>query len=518
MINSTIIKSVLLLVGVVGIILTIDLVSEDSFLFPKSDIVDVIEDPVDDEDDLLQQQELERLRLLEEQRLAELQAEEDLYTLGNRDKPQDYLNLFDNSIKHTFIVDFDGLEWQGLIDDMEAYHDEFGTYRSNNYRKVDVTYYADDEEFIIPDVGIRSKGNVYSRYPPVDEEGNIRPIHYVLKFNETFDIIEDTLPYDLLKKREVFDLEKLIFKWNRNGDQTYLSEIYSMQVFKDIGVAAPNMSLTEFVIRVDGEEVQRELYSVQEDIDEEFIRKQLQEVPTKEVGDLYKVIWPGTLEPIYDTNLVGIREWETNTRPVYGLETNDDTPNYQQLIDFTIGLHSSNLTIRKNFIESRINVDNLIRMFAASIFLGNPDDYRGNANNYYFYFDEEGVATYIPYDFDHSLGQGWDGSPVFINHSLGNDIYIWEGNGFGSATRNIPLIDNILLEYDEYQIMYEDYLEQIITDEIFSYDSFSELFNTANSLYGSDYSMSNDKEYYITTKINNVLDDIEYYRNERDNN
>ena len=242
----------------------------------------------------------------------------------------------------------------------------------------------------------------------------------------------------------------------------------------------------------------------------------MQDVPTKEVGDLYKVSWPGTLEPINNMSLVGIRDWEINYRPVYGLETNTDNPDYTQLIDITHYLDTASLASRQLYIERYINVDNLIRALAISVYLGNPDDYRGNANNYYLYFDEDGVMTYIPFDFDHSLGQGWDGSPVFINYSLDNDIYIWEGDGFSSYTRNIPLVDNILLDYEEYQILYEDYLESFIDTGVFSYESFSELFDVAEALYGDEFTMSNNKEYYITTKINRVLNDVQYYRNERD--
>ncbi len=464
-----------------------------------------------DEFDILLMLQREQERLDQEANNAERNA----YTLENRDKPQDYQNLFDNTIKHTFIIDFDNAEWQGLNDDMVSYFEQFGTFRSNHYRKVDVTYYADGEELFIPDVGIRSKGNIFSRYPPVDEWGNVRPIHYVLKFNETFDTIEGTRAYDWLKTREVFDLEKLAFKWNRNGDATYLSEVYSMQVFREAGVPAPSMSLTKFIIRIEGVEVMNELYSVQEVIDEEFIRKHLQEVPTQEVGDLYKVIWPGTLEPIHDSDLYGIREWETNTRPVYGLETNTDSPDYQQLIDFTLRLDESNPNIRQATMEQELDIDNMIRAFAVSIFLGNPDDYRGNANNYYLYFDLQGKATYIPYDFDHSLGQGWAGDPVFIDYSLGNDIYIWEGLGFSENTRNIPLVDNILLAYEEYRISYENYLEQFIYDGTFSFSSFSALFDTAETLYGDEFTMTNDKYHYFTAKINNVLEDIAFYRAQR---
>lgn len=533
--------------GLISLLIGLDLVSDHSLLLTLPDDIDVVQAILSKRDQLA---ELERLKnealedyysqLLEEEQerieaeedriqdeLDRIQEEEDrikaeqdalinAYTLGDRDKPLDYQILFDPAVKHTFIIDFDSTEWQGLIDDMELYNNLYGTYRSNNYRKVDVTYITEDETLEIMDVGIRSKGNIYSRYPPVDGNGDVIPIHYVLKFNETFDTLPGTDAYDLLKKREVFDLEKLAFKWNRNNDQTYLSEVYSMQVFRDAGVAAPNMALTKFVIRIDGQVEMEELYSVQEVIDEEFIRKHLQDVPTKEVGDLYKVVWPGTLEPIYDMNLVGVRDWISNTRPVYGLETNDDVPDYTQLIEFTRNLSMTNVTERRTYIENTIDIDMYLRAFAVSVLLGNPDDYRGNANNYYAYFDLNGVFHYLPYDFDHSLGQGWSGSPVFINYSLGNDIYIWEGNGFSSYTRNIPLIDNVLLEYEDYQIQYENYIEQFVTDGTFSYDTFNALFIMSNDLYGDEFFMTNDKAWFINGKITNVLDDIDYYRSLRD--
>ena len=130
---------------------------------------------------------IEQARQEEERIKAIEKALENIVTLGDRDKPQDYQNLFDDSIKHTFILDFDSSEWQRLIDSMNEYYDMFGSYKSNEYVKADVSYYGDDELISIPDVGIRSKGNNYSRRLPINNEGDVIPIHYVMKFNETFD-------------------------------------------------------------------------------------------------------------------------------------------------------------------------------------------------------------------------------------------------------------------------------------------------------------------------------------------
>ncbi len=105
--------------------------------------------------------------------------------------------------------------------------------------------------------------------------------------------------------------------------------------------------------------------------------------------------------------------------------------------------------------------------------------------------------------------------PVFTIHYLENDINIWEGNGFSDMTNDIPLVD-IILQYEEYRILYENYLEEFIMAKYYDFDTFTSRFDTIESIYGDEFDMLNDKEYYITTKIDEVLEDLEYYRNERE--
>ncbi len=169
----------------------------------------------------------------------------------------------------------------------------------------------------------------------------------------------------------------------------------------------------------------------------------------------------------------------------------------------------------KNYLEDKFNVDMFIRTLAVNVLVGNPDDYRGNANNYYLYFDKNNFLTFLPFDYDNSMGEGWNGSPVFIDYTIGNDIYTWEGNGFSSNTDNIPLVENIL-QFEEYQILYEGYLESLINDGYFSESYYYSLFDTFESIYGDEFDMVYNKHDYISRKIEAVLEDIAYYRNERD--
>jgi hypothetical protein len=435
------------------------------------------------------------------------QAFEDGY-----DQEAEYEKLFSYDIRHTFVIEFTQEEWDGLNQDMYDHYDQFGNYKSNNYRRVDVTYIADDEIYEIKEVGIRSKGNDYSRFPPDSGNGYVSPIHYMMKFNETFEYEEGTEEFDDLKKRDVFNMEQLLFKWNNTNDPGYTNEVFSYEMFREMGVAIPRASYAEMQIVVDGKVKMVELYNIFEQYDEEFIRKHLQEIPTKEVGDLYKGLWSATLDPIYSSSDYGIRNWETNYRPLYGKETNKDIESYDLLVDFSFGININDLSSRKEFIENYFNIDNFMRAMAVNVLVGNPDDYRGNANNFYYYIEEDGYLTYLPFDYDNSMGAGWPGHPSFINYTLGNDIYEWAWESWMPCGK--PLWDNTIV-YEEYQILYENYMLQLIEDGTFSEATYLEIYEKAEALYSDIADMRYDKTNYFALKIDAVTSDIEYYRSLR---
>ncbi len=457
----------------------------------------------------------------QEDLLAELLTKE-----VERDQVQDYETLFDMSVRHEFVIEFSQEEWDGLNNDMYEYFLDYGNYKSNNYRNVTITYTAGEETFVIEDVGIRSKGNDFSRNTtPEDSEGNVNEIHYMLKFNETFDHLEETDEYTELKKREVFNVEQLLLKRNNQEDPAHLNEVFSYHLFREAGVVVPDASMAVVKLVVDGEVKNTHLYNVFEQMDDEFVRQNMQEEPKKEIGDLYKVKWGGSMEPIY-TNpnsyhnpVIGVREWESNYRPIYSLKTNKDDPNYDTLIDFTRNLDEEDLDIRYEFINNNFDVDSFIRAMAVNVLTGNPDDYRGHANNYYLYFDETGYLTYIPFDYDNSFMAGWNGADQngegHCNWTLCNDIYYWGELPWAQwSWESLPLWDNIIV-YEEYQILYEDYMMEYIESGLFSEATYLEMFHQVNELYGNEFLLSYDKSYFINEKIRVVTEQVTYYRNER---
>ena len=430
-----------------------------------------------------------------------------------RDKNFEYNQLWDDSVRHTFEIIFSSDDFQNLIDSMNEYHDLYGTYQSNIYIPVTVIYQADDTLQVIEEVGLRTKGDSTSRRLPIDQFGNIRDFHFMLKFNETFDYDESSERYTELKTREAMGVERINFKYNSQNDPSHMNEIFSYHLLKSADVVVPNASFTEVRIIIDGKVELVSFYNIIEHFDEEFIRRHLQEEPQDEVGDLYKVQRGGTLEQINDINQIGVRNTSMDIRPLYGKETNQDILDYTNLRDFSYGLNFSNPSDRLAFIQDNFEVDSFLKTMAMNVLLGNTDDYRTNGNNFYYYFDELNQMIFLPYNYENTLGSGWKGEPEFTNNTLDNDIYDWGFHGNGMF--DIPLWHNIL-EHEEYQLAYENYLRVFIESGLFSTETYNQMYQTVEPLYNDIFSFSNESNYFINAKSYVVLEQLNTYQNEEE--
>lgn len=100
------------------------------------------------------------------------------------------------------------------------------------------------------------------------------------------------------------------------------------------------------------------------------------------------------------------------------------------------GVGDAGIQARKDFYEKWFDVDFFIKTYAVNMLVGMDDDYWGNANNYYLYFDNgsggTGKCYLIPFDYDNTLGCSITGDKV-IDNPFG-----W-GNG-----NNRPLLDELL--------------------------------------------------------------------------
>ena len=121
----------------------------------------------------------------------------------------------------------------------------------------------------------------------------------------------------------------------------------------------------------------------------------------------------------------------------------------------------------KTFYEKWFDMDFFLKTYAINIICGMDDDYWGNANNYYLYFDTgkggSGKVYFIPFDYDNTLGSSIQGEGIL------DDPMRW-GRG-----RNRPLIDKLLL-VPEYKELFKSYILDCLNNEYWNYENCSKLF------------------------------------------
>ena len=121
----------------------------------------------------------------------------------------------------------------------------------------------------------------------------------------------------------------------------------------------------------------------------------------------------------------------------------------------------------KAFYEKWFDMDFFLKTYAINIICGMDDDYWGNANNYYLYFDTAAGGTgkvyFIPFDYDNTLGGSIKSGGIL------HDPMDW-GRG-----ANRPLIDKLLL-VPEYKDLFKNYILECLNNEYWKYENCSKLF------------------------------------------
>jgi spore coat protein CotH len=433
---------------------------------------------------------------------------------------EEFSRLFNDAISKNIIIQIAESEWDDYDQVMLDYYQQFGDFRTDYYAMADFLYEDEEGQVLVENVGFRTRGNM-SRVRIQNDDGSLNMSNFKVSFHETFDMEE----YSANKLRRVFNLEELDMKWNRNYDETYLTEKFSLDLMQDFGVHAATTTLANVYIEIGSTRYYYGVYTLYEPIDEEFLEKRF---PGEESGgNLYKSLWqqfgPASLRNDYPSRAIGIKDESINYRPTYDLKTNKSIADHSGLKSFISNVSGLTGTDFDEYITANFDVDRFLKYLAVGVLLGNPDDYRAMGNNYYLYNNPvSGKWTIMPYDYDHGMGQGWDGSPVFYNWTVDHDIYTWGNLNAalqGKSYAN-PLSDKIL-KIDRYQLQYEAYLKELInpSNNYFTYDAFKILYEQQKNLYDEDLNSAlmnmnfgeRNIQWYITEKSAKVNQQIAYY-------
>lgn len=266
--------------------------------------------------------------------------------------------------------------------------------------------------------------------------------------------------------QKFFGLKKFTLQ-NSFNDPSYMREVIAYELMDEMGVPTPEHAYVNFY--VNGELFG--LYLMVEAIDGEFIEKHF----ANSNGDLYKpdgtgsdLLWLGDdIQSYTDINL----------------QTNEDTTDNGAFINFVESLDKGE--------TSAIEVDTLLRYMSVSTSLSNLDSYHGPlAHNYYIY-DNDGVFSILPWDFNESFGT----FNMNCNSVDVRELYIDEP--VSGALSERPLIANVFSEQSNLDV-YHSYLTQLINGSLSS-DTFNarvneiadlireHVQNDPTSFYGSDY-------------------------------
>lgn len=408
-----------------------------------------------------------------------------------------------------------------------------------SYRICDVNITINDLIIHYEDVGIRLKGNTSRGYVVDGDKLNLR--HYKLNFAETFDdefrndVInwtdENALAYR--EDRTFFGLEKLDIRWNRNQESTYIREYYVYEMYRNNGMLAPHTNPFNLVFNVDGSKQNAGIYLAVEPIDKDFLKRNL--AKSYRDGDLYKMGWTsvGATLSSTDASLFGVEtqvvsgdRFNTLKYP-YDLKTNKKTSNHEDIKNFINLLNNTSSNNFKSMLLENSKYDMLMKYFALSYLVGDPDDLRGNFNNTYLYFipstdTTNALAVFIPTDNDRALGSSGGTNPGDLKHNVYTDPF---AKKTGYSENNMPLFKKSIFNTSNTEIR-NDYLNAIkciIDSSFMSVDTFKSYYNKAKNHYGELTTLGekfNDRSIAFSLNENNDVNNnwnlsIEKYLTEK---
>lgn len=332
--------------------------------------------------------------------------------------PEYSRRLFDDSYVHSLDI---------RIGDWDAF---LAAATEEDYTECDVE--IDGEVF--SSVGLRAKGNNSLRL--VNEYGLER---YSLKIE--FDHFQDGNTY--------YGLDKLSLD-SSYQDNSYMKNYLAYDMMDHMGVPSP---LCSYVwVTVNGEDWG--LFLAVEEPEEAFARRNY----GADHGKLYK--------PDY-------RSLEAENRDVALQYTTEDPADYDNI--FRNAKFESNAEDQARLIgalktlsegtdlESAVNVDEVLRYFAVQVFVVNLDSYLGRTGHNYFLYEEDGIISMLPWDYNLAFATYSLGMPDPVNDAELYVNYPIDTPASGEIMTNRPLYHN-LMKNDEYFAKYHAYFDQFIRE------------------------------------------------------
>ncbi|WP_019849653.1 CotH kinase family protein [Desulfitobacterium sp. PCE1] len=222
---------------------------------------------------------------------------------------------------------------------------------------------------------------------------------------------------------------------NSISDPSYMREYLSYSLFKEMGVATPGFAYAN--IYVNEEKVG--LYLAVEGIEEPFLERYY----GSGYGNLYKPDGTGSDLVYIDDNIKSY----SGIKAAVHKKSGADAALLKMIKTLNEGQE----------LEKVINVEETLKYFAVNTVLVSMDSYQGNMKHNYYLYEEDGVFTILPWDYNmsfggFSMGRGGGSSPTTL--TIDEPVS-------GTTLEERPLIGK-LLEVEEYKELYHQYIRDFI--------------------------------------------------------
>lgn len=305
--------------------------------------------------------------------------------------------LFSSANTLSIDISIDESDWQDMLDNpmQEEYH------------RANVTINGT----VLGNVAIRTKGN-----NSLTSVAGMDSDRYSFKLD---------LDY-YVDNQNLYGLKKLNLN-NNYSDPSYMREALSYQLLERMEIPTPKYAYAN--ITVNGE--LWGLYLAVEAVDEAFLAANFENTD----GDLYKPDGTGS-------DLVWIND-DISSYTGLNLKTNQKTSDQSAILHFLDVINNE-----PDKLEEVMDVDEMLRYFAANTALANMDSYQGRMKHNYYLYEQGGIFSIIPWDYNMAFG-GFGGGTIDIDSPVE-----------GSSLAERPLLA-ALLNNETYKATYEDYLREI---------------------------------------------------------
>lgn len=259
-------------------------------------------------------------------------------------------------------------------------------------------------------VGIRTKGNLSLRS--------------VVQMSDS-DRYSFKISFDEYVSQNLFRITKINLN-NNYSDASYMREFLTYELAETMGLPTPKYSFVNIYVN----DELKGFYLAVEQIGDAYLERNF----GNSYGALYKGVMTGQGSDL---------TWLGDDASLYtGLEMKSEKSNDDILLDMLDELNNG------TDYEKYINVDNALGYIALNAVTGNMDSYLGSNKQNYYLYEDDGVFSILPWDYNMAFG-GLGGSDVLIDEPT------------QGALAERPLIAKLLAN-DEYKAKYHAIIRQMI--------------------------------------------------------